>query len=154
MMELFTKIVNDFSLFPANIHLLSVLHWQFLITYTFSVSLKFRCKHYITGQWGEFTVKNATFYLNIYYWHFIVVFHEKICVYTISFLFFDKVSDLCNRILETGIKPIRNRNRRLEIVSGTIYFISLENTKKHLVFWRFQGVWNGNIDQKWVTGFW
>ena len=42
----FTKIVNNFSLFPANIHLLSVFHWQFLITCTFSVSLKFRtCLH-------------------------------------------------------------------------------------------------------------
>ena len=44
--SLFTQIVNNFSLFPANIHLLSVFHWQFLITYTFSLSLKFRlCLH-------------------------------------------------------------------------------------------------------------
>ena len=43
----FTKIVNDFSLFPANIHLLYVFHWQLLITYTFYVSLKFRaCLHH------------------------------------------------------------------------------------------------------------
>ena len=42
----FTKITNNFRLFPVNIHLLSVFHWQFLITYTFSVSLKFRtCLH-------------------------------------------------------------------------------------------------------------
>ena len=52
--SLFMKIVNNFSLF----HLLSVFHWQFLITYTFSVSLKF--EHvYIKDQWGEFKVKNA-----------------------------------------------------------------------------------------------
>ena len=45
----FTKIVNNFSLFPTNIHLLSVLHWQFLITYTFSVSFDVNIKSLISG---------------------------------------------------------------------------------------------------------
>ena len=48
----FTKIVNDFILLQANIHLLSVFHWQFLITYTFSVSLEFRaCLHHRSVRW-------------------------------------------------------------------------------------------------------
>ena len=37
----------------------SVFHYQFLITPIFSVSLKFEAC-YITGQWGELRVKNAT----------------------------------------------------------------------------------------------
>ena len=50
----------------------SVYYWQFLITYIFSVSVKSRAC-YITGQWGEFTVKNATLYLHLLSWHFFVV---------------------------------------------------------------------------------
>ena len=38
------------------------------ITYIFSISLKlWAC--YITGQWGEFIVENATLYLHILSWH-------------------------------------------------------------------------------------
>ena len=50
---------------------------------------------YITGQWGEFRVKNATLYLHILFWHFVV---------------FDEVSNFRNRLL-TNQKPkyvIRN----------------------------------------------
>ena len=45
---------------------------------------------YITGQWGEFRVKNATLYLQIYIYTYIyiyiAVFHQKICVLSFSFL--------------------------------------------------------------------
>ena len=44
---------------------MNVFHKQFLITCVFSVSLKFRAC-YITGQWGEFTVKNATLCLHMF----------------------------------------------------------------------------------------
>ena len=37
---------------------------QFRITNIFSVSLKFEAS-YITGQWGEFWVKNSTLYLHV-----------------------------------------------------------------------------------------
>ena len=66
--------------------------------YISSVSLKFRAC-YITGQWGEFRVKNATICLHILFWYFFVVFHHKICVFIIFISFFDKVSNFCNRIL-------------------------------------------------------
>ena len=61
----------------------------------------------MTGQWGEFTVKNATY---IYIYTFlgifvavIVVFHQK-RVFIIFISFFDKASNFRNRIL-TNQKP-------------------------------------------------
>ena len=45
-----------------------MFHCQF-ITYIFNVSLKFRAC-YITGQWDEFPVKNASYYLHTLSWHF------------------------------------------------------------------------------------
>ena len=36
----------------------SMFQWPFLITYIFSVSLKFGAS-YSTGHWGEFRIKNA-----------------------------------------------------------------------------------------------
>ena len=48
---------------------------------------------HITGQWCEFRVKDATIYLHILFWYFVVVFHHKIRV------FIDKGSNFCNRIL-------------------------------------------------------
>ena len=83
----------------------SVFHWQFLITYIFSVSPKFRAC-YITGQWGEFTVKNATLYLNILSWHFFAIFHQNICVFIKSFLFWWSVEFPQQNInqSETGIR--------------------------------------------------
>ena len=61
-----------------------VSHWQFLITYTFSVSLKFLAC-YITGQWGELIVKNATLCLHILSWHNYVVFMIFIFLWSIEF---------------------------------------------------------------------
>ena len=68
--------------------------------YIFFVYLKFGAC-YITGQWGDFRVKNATIRLHIHfcYFFFFVVFHHKICVFIIFISFFDKVSNFRNRIL-------------------------------------------------------
>ena len=52
----------------TDISTMIVFHWKFLTTYIFSVSLKFRVC-YITRQWGKFTVKNATLYLQYIYFH-------------------------------------------------------------------------------------
>ena len=53
----------------------------------FSVSVKFGAC-YITGQWGEFKVKIATICLHKLFWYFFVVFHHKIFIKFLSFLFF------------------------------------------------------------------
>ena len=34
----------------------------------------------------------------------------------------------------------------------SLYIIPPENPRKPLVFWCFQGVWNENIGQKWISG--
>ena len=66
-------------------------HWQFLITCTFPISLKFgEC--YIKCQWVEFSVKNAFLCLHIHFCHF-CCFLSQICVFMILwfsffFLFF------------------------------------------------------------------
>ena len=62
----------------------SLFHWQFLITYTFSVSLKFRVC-YIIGQLGKFTVKNAIY---IYFLCIFCCFLSKnMCFYHFHFFF-------------------------------------------------------------------
>ena len=83
----------------------SVLRWQFLITYIFSVSLKFQACYFM-GQWGEFTVKNTTLYLNILSLHFFFVFHQKkLCFYRFHFFFWWNTKFLQQNINqpETGI---------------------------------------------------
>ena len=81
-----------------------VFCWQFLITYIFSVSLKFQACYFM-GQWGELTVKNTTLYLNILSWHFFCfVLHQKICVFIVFISFFDEIPSFCNiNWPETGI---------------------------------------------------
>ena len=54
----------------------NVFHWQFLATYIFYVSLKFRAC-YITGQWDEFTLKNASLYLHVLSCFFFCCFLSK-----------------------------------------------------------------------------
>ena len=83
----------------------SVFRWQFLITYIFSVSLKFQACYFM-GQWGEFTVKNTTLYLNILSLHFFFVFHQKkLCFYRFHFFFWWNTKFLQQNInqAETGI---------------------------------------------------
>ena len=81
----------------------SAFLWQFLITYIFSVSLKFRAC-YITGQWGEFRVKNSTLCLYLRFWHFFL-FLSKNLFLSFSFLFLIKY-----QICAIEYKPIRSRN--------------------------------------------
>ena len=96
----FMKIVNDFSQFPVNIHLLSVFHWQFLITYTLSVSLKFRaCLHHrlVRGIHSKECFISFLYTFLAFFVVVVVVFHEDICVFlSFSFLFLMKY-----RIYET-----------------------------------------------------
>ena len=83
----------------------SVFRWQFFITYIFSVSLKFQACYFM-GQWGEFTVKNTTLYLNILSLHFFFVFHQKkLCFYRFHFFFWWNTKFLQQNINqpETGI---------------------------------------------------
>ena len=58
---------------------------------------------YITGQWGEFTVKNATLHVLILSWHFFLFLIKKLCFFHFHFVF-DEVSNFRNRIL-TNQKP-------------------------------------------------
>ena len=83
----------------------SVFRWQFLITYIFSVSLKFQACYFM-GQWGEFTVKNTTLYLNILSLHFFFCFSsKKLCFYRFHFFFWWNTKFLQQNINqpETGI---------------------------------------------------
>ena len=73
------------------------------LTYIFSVSLKFGAC-YITGQWGQFRVNNATSYFRIFFGIFVVVFHQKVCAFIIFISFFDEIANFCYRIL-TKQKP-------------------------------------------------
>ena len=98
-----------------------MLHWQFPITYISpSVSLKFQT-YYITGQWGEFTVKiRMLLYTDIhicschFFFLFFFVLHQIFTFFIIFTCFFERVSNFCNRILincssETGnIQVIKN----------------------------------------------
>ena len=99
---IFTKIVNSWKLSIlakytesflrfqfSQIWLINVFHRQFLITYIFAVSLKFRTC-YITDQWGKFTNLD----LHILLWHFF-----EFVFLSLSFLFFDEVSNFRNWIL-------------------------------------------------------
>ena len=77
-----------------------MFHWQFFITYIFSVSLKFGAR-YTTGQWGEFIVKNAILCLHKLFEHFAVVFHQKMHVfifYLVYFLFWWNIKFLQQNI--------------------------------------------------------
>ena len=77
-----------------------VPNWQFPVTCTFSVSLNFEA-YQITGQWGEFRVKNAALCLHILFLAFVVVvvFLQTTCIFIIIIYIFDKVSNFRNRIL-------------------------------------------------------
>ena len=62
---------------------------QFLNSYIFfSVSLKFAAC-YITVQWGEFSVNNATLYLHIFLAFLLLLFIDKNMHLSFSFLFSD-----------------------------------------------------------------
>ena len=69
----------------------SVFHWEFPITYIPFASLNFRAD--IIDQWGEFTVKNTTWFLHILSSN-LLFFYQKISVFIVFISFFDKVSNL------------------------------------------------------------
>ena len=83
-----------------------MFHWQFLITYVSSVSLKFQTC-YITGQWGEFTVKIMLLYTHIHIrsWHFFLFFIKYLHFYHFHFFFWRSMKFLqqnINHLSETG----------------------------------------------------
>ena len=98
-----------------------MFHWRFLITYIFSVALKFlTC--YITDKWDEFTVKiRMLLYTDIHIlsWQFFFFFCFLLFIYIFIILisFFDKVSNFHNRIptnqkLEIGDKKLSQSKKR------------------------------------------
>ena len=100
---------------------MSVFHWQFLITYIFSASLKCGACYIITGLWGEFSVKNANLCLHILFFIFLF-FIKNLCFYDFQFFFFFWWSI---KFPQRNIKPIRNRNWWWEILSGTVCYLVL-----------------------------
>ena len=98
---------------------LSVFLWQNNTTSCFSVPLKFGAL-YITGQWGRFRIKRLI-YVFIYFFGILLLFFIiKFVFLLFSFLFFDEVSNFCNRIQE----PIRNKNSQSKIVRRTVCLIT------------------------------
>ena len=83
-----------------------VQYWQILSSFR-------TC--YITGQWGDFRVKNATLCLHIFF----CCFFSKNLFFIIFILFFDEGSNFPNRIL-TNQKPalIRNCQWNTESLKG------------------------------------
>ena len=80
------------------------------VSLTISYHLYFLCiskilSSYITGQWGKFTVKNATLCFYIYFLDIFCYFSsKKKCVFIIFISFFDEVSN-CRNSLLTNQKP-------------------------------------------------
>ena len=81
-----SRVSNVIDIMTITFFSKSVFHWQLFITYIFSVSLKFQAC-YITGQWGEFTVKNATLHVLILFWHFFLFLIKKLCFFRFHFFF-------------------------------------------------------------------
>ena len=110
------------------------IHWQFLIIYIFSVSLKSGAC-YITGQWDDFRVNNAIVYLQRHFWHFFV-FHQKYCFYHFHFSFMNINQS------KTEYQPIKNRNWWLEIVSGTAWIQEIMVCLTKEVYVRLELSWS------------
>ena len=87
-----------------------VFYWQFLITYIFSVSLKFGA-FYIMGQWGKFSVKKVNFSVHIFLWHFWFLLFIKnvknLCFHHFHLFFLMKY-----QISATEYLPVWNLNWR------------------------------------------
>ena len=130
-----------------------MFHWQFLISYIFSLSLKFQTC-YITGQWGEFTVKiRMLLYTDIYIlsWHFYLF--SIIYNFIIFISFFDEVSNFRNRILTT--KKLETGDKKLWVYYREWTISEKEDTGwdevrggeggGYLKTWNFQGYWKNKI---------
>ena len=109
-----------FLLLLSQNQLSQIMTWKrFLTDIYFSTSLKFGAC-YITGQWGKFKIKNATLYCHLLFWHFDVVFHQKICLFIIFISFYDEVSDFHKIILT---------NQKHELVVQNYHWNCIKETK-------------------------
>ena len=95
--------------------LLKVYHWQFQISYIFTVSLRFpTCS--ITDRCGDFGEKYATLHLHILFWYAFGCFSSLImCFFIIFMSFFDEVSNFLNRLLTN-----QKQKFVIRIVSGSV----------------------------------
>ena len=103
-----------------------------------SVFLKFvAC--YVTGQWGEFKIKNVIYCFHVPFKHFFVVFHHKVCVFIIFGSFFDKVPNfrirkLLNQKQEFTIRNCQSNSRwKLSYLRSMFYILNEILTKECLI---------------------
>ena len=64
------------------------------------------------GQRGEIRIKNVNLSFRPTFYSFFVVFHHKTCVFIIFIFFFDKVSNLRNKILTNQKQELVVRHRQ------------------------------------------
>ena len=85
-----------------------------------SVFLKFvAC--YVTGQWGEFKIKNAIYCFHVPFKHFFVAFHHKVCVFII-FNFFWQSTKLSHQKITKSETRIYHKKLSVEQKVKTILF--------------------------------
>ena len=130
---------------------MSVFHWQFLFTYILSASLKFEACYLHHGSMEQVQSKECnskTTYAILGIFFFVVVFHQKICAFTIFISFSDKVFNLRNRIL-TNRKPelvIRNRHWNFMLLFlydsfCCVFFLWFLSISRILSFWFLLSFW-------------
>ena len=85
----------------------SVLHWQFLITYFF-LRISKVCSLLITGEWGEFRMKNVICIYIYFYGISSLGFLKEIDFQSV--LIPDEVSNFCNRMLTNQKQELVIRN--------------------------------------------
>ena len=117
---------------------MSVFHWQFLIIYIFSVSLKFRA-YYITGQWREFSINNATLCLHILYDIFFLPFIKRLCFDHFHFFFWWSIKFTQQNINQSqaGVG-----DKKLSLKLHSINFATFSRDKKNLFQARFFILWD------------
>ena len=113
---------------------MSIFHWQFLITYIFTAPQKFgEC--YITGQWGEFRVNNATLCLHFLFWYCFCCFSSRnLCFYNFHFIFWWSIKFPLQNINQSETR-IGDKKLSEELYSnkknrpGCVYIIYLATTR-------------------------
>ena len=94
----------------------------------FSVSLKFRAC-YITGQWGEFTVKNASLYWDILSWGSFYCFHQKIVfIIFVSFWWSIEFLQYNTNQSETGIG---DKKLSVELYVIFVIYLCIHENRPH-----------------------
>ena len=113
----------------------SKTYWKFLIGYIFSVSVKFgTC--YITGQWGEFRITNATLSFLIHFLVFYSCFSSwNLCIYHFHF-FFVKWLNFRYRLWTNQKQVLVFRNCLWNCILGINLLVSIWG--QH---WHFMGSW-------------